>query len=277
MTDIDELLASGGWALIDPRPMAAQHPDTFELPSAAELATLGPGSLVRAQFRTLTIADPVRDRRAPYDSEGRPVLVPIVERMWAIVIDRDGEVLECAMDNHPFGTHTRLLPNDRVRIPTDHVIATSDPVPDLAGFLQFLQRWENDPANPGVDPRTPIDPLVPPRLRSDQQAVVDRTRSPAHPPIPFAKALMSRNVTADSVPLYGARFTPRPEREDCGWIFFTGPPDLDEVMRTAGFDVVMLQEALRRHPAILPYLAMAPGWGFTLTGAGDDIYPVAQD
>lgn len=274
MTEVEELLARGGWALEDPRPRAAANPDTFELPTAAEVADLGPGSVVRALFRTATIADPVRDHAAPYDDQGRPVLVPFSERMWASVIERDGDVLECAMDNMPFGTHTRLLPNDRVRIPVSHVIATAAPLPDLEKFLAFLERWESDPANPMTDPTTPMDPLAPPRLRSDQQAVVDRTGAPAHPSIPFARALMSKNVTPESVPLYGARFQPKPDRGDCGWVFFTGPPDLDEVSRTVGFYVLTLQQALERHPRIQPYLAVAPGWGFTLFPEGDDLYRI---
>lgn len=274
MTEVEALLARGGWALEDPRPSAAAHPDTFELPAPDVLAALGPGSVVRAVFRTVTIADPVRDTVSPYDDQGRPVLVAIGERMWAIVIGREGDLLECAMDNHPFGTHTRLLPNDRVRIPVSHVIATAPPLPDLEDFLAFLARWESDPAHPPSDPTAPVEALSRPRLRSDQQAVVDRTGVPAQPSIPFAKALMSKNVTPESVPLYGARFEPRPERGDCGWVFFTGPPDLDEVSRTVGFDVVTLQQAHERHPRIQPYLAVAPGWGFTLFGDSDDLYPV---
>ncbi len=45
-----EVLARGGWALLDPRPTAAAHPDTFEMPTAAELAALRPGHQVRAMF-----------------------------------------------------------------------------------------------------------------------------------------------------------------------------------------------------------------------------------
>lgn len=276
MTEIEALLCRGGWDLVDPRPIAAQHPDTFTLPTCADLAALRPGSLVRAAFRTVTIADPVRDQRDPYDEQGRPVLVAITERMWAIVVAGDDESLACVMDNHPFATHTRLLPHDRVQIPLTHVIATGDPIPDLAGLHEFLAAWENDPQHPLVDPRTPVDPLGPPRIGGSQARVVERTGVPAHPPIPFANVLVSKNVTPESVPLYGARFEPVPERGDCGWVFFTGPPDLEKVAQTIGFEVLTLQAAQQRHPRIQPYLAMAPGWGFTLLPDGaDDIYPAA--
>lgn len=272
--EIESLVRRGGWELMDPGPSAAENPGTFELPGAEELAALRPGSVVRAMFRTATIADPVRDGVDPYDELGRPVLVPITERMWAIVIGRDGDLLECVMDNHPYGTHTRLLPMDRVRIPVRHVIATTAPVPDHREITDFLAKWESDPDNPQIDPTTPVDPLGPPRLRSDQQAIVDRTGVPAHPPLPFAKVLVSKNVTPESVPVYGMRSDPRPERQDCGWVFFTGPPDLDRVARTVGFDVVTVQDAVARHPRILAYLAMAPGWAFILFEDGDDVYPV---
>ncbi|GAB2601998.1 immunity protein Imm33 domain-containing protein [Pseudactinotalea suaedae] len=273
MTEIEALLSHGGWQLMDPRPLAAEHRGTFELPTAAALAALQPGSLVRAMFRTATIADASRDGVGPYDVHGRPVLVEIVERMWGIVIGRDTETLEVALDNHPFATHTRLLPHDRVRIPSTFVIATGEPVPDLPRLTAFLAAWESDPANPRIDPTTPVDPLSPPRLRRDQQEVVNRIGVPAHPPVPFSNVLVSRNVTPDSVPLYGARFEPQPARRDCGWVFFTGPPDLQQVSETVGFDVLTLQAAQQRHPKIQPYLAMAPGWGFTLFPEGDDIYP----
>ena len=34
---LDAVLAHGGWLLIDPRPVAAAHPDTFEMPTPEEL------------------------------------------------------------------------------------------------------------------------------------------------------------------------------------------------------------------------------------------------
>lgn len=274
MDEFDHLLRRGGWELVDPAPVAAEHPETFMLPSPEELVALGPGNRVRVTVRTATIADPVRDRMDSYDQQGRPVLVPILERMWAIVIERDGDLLECALEGYPFGTHTRLLPMDRIRIPVGYVIATTTPVEDFAHFSDFLAEFENDPARPQVDPSAPVDPLEPPRLRNDQQAVVDRTGAPGHPPLPFARVLLSRNVTPESVPLYGMRSDPRPERGDCGWTFFTGPPDLDQVAETVGFDIVTVQEAVGRHRGILAYLAMAPGWAFSLFDDGDDVYPV---
>ncbi len=60
-----EVLARGGWALLDPRPTAAAHPDTFEMPTAAELAAVRPGHQVRAMFAVADLADEVRDGLAP--------------------------------------------------------------------------------------------------------------------------------------------------------------------------------------------------------------------
>ena len=277
VSEIENLLRRGGWELVDPAPLAAENPETFEMPSPDDLAALRPGRRVRATFRTATIADPVRDGVDPYDQQGRPVLVPITERMWLIVIGCKGDLLECVMNNHPYGTHTRLLPMDRVRIPISHLIATTSPVTDYQEFADFLAKWESDPENPQIDPTTPVDPLGPPRLRSDQQAVVNRTGVPAHPPYSFAKVLVSKNVTPEAEPMYGARFDPKPERDDCGWVFFTGPTDLNEVSETVGFNVLSLQEAVERHPKILAYLAMAPGWAFTLFHDGDDVYTTDMD
>lgn len=274
MEETDALLRRGGWKLVDPRPIAAEHPDTFELPDPATLAALEPGSVVRAMFRTATIADVSRDGFGPYDKQGRPVLVPITERMWGIVISVDGDVLECALDNLPMATHTRLLPNDRVRIPVTHVIATGEPIPDLGQFLEFLERWESDPEAPAEPPTAPVDPLAPPRIRTDQQQVCDRVGVKAQPPFPFGYVLLGNDVTPESTLVHGARFDPDRERGDCGWIVYAGEADFETMAQTVGCQVVTLQRALQAHPGILPYVALPPGWGFTLAGGADDVYPI---
>lgn len=276
MTETAALLQRGGWELVDPRPIAAEHPDTFELPSPSDLAALAPGSLVRATFRTVSIADVSRDGLDPYDEDGHPVLVPITERMWAIVISVDGEELECALDNHPMATHTRLLPNDRVRIPLTHVIATGDPVPDLGEFLEFLERWEKDPQAATEPPTAPVDPLTPPRIRTDQQQVCDRAGVKAQPPYPFGYVLLGNDVTPESTLVHGARFEPDTERGDCGWIVYAGEADFETMAETVGCQVVTLQQALQAHPGIAPYVALPPGWGFTLDGGADDLYPITE-
>lgn len=275
MSDVVDLLARGGWELVDPRPISAANPDTFVMPMPAELEALGPGSMVRAMFDVATIADVVRDRMTPYDDDGRPQLVTQVERMWAIVLEVDGDTVECALDNLPFGTHTRLLPNDRLRIPLTHLIATGGRISDHDEFLAFLAKWESDPDHPGIDPTTPVDPLAPPRLRSDQQDVCDRVGARPEPPWPMGCGLLAKNVTPQSLLVYGARFPADSGRRDTGWVVFADNDDFEEVRNTVGFTVASLQEMHEAHPAIWPYVALPTGWGFTLAaGTEHDVYPV---
>lgn len=269
--DLSALLARGGWDLVDPRPVAAEHPDTFEMPSAGDLAGLRPGSLVRAMFEVVDIADVARDGLAPYDAAGRPVLVPHVERMWAVVTEVVGEAVVCVLDNQPYATHTHLQVHDRLELPLTHLIATDRPIPDLDGLLAVVNRLAGDDDRPH-GPSTPVNPLAAPRIRADQQAICDRAGVRAEPPSLFGAALLARNVTPDVAVLHGARFDPDPARRDTGWVFFSGD-DFEEVARTVGFDVVTLQQAHRAHPAIQPRWVLPVGWGFTLADGVDDLYP----
>ncbi|MEV5002374.1 immunity protein Imm33 domain-containing protein [Nocardioides sp. LML1-1-1.1] len=267
------LLARGGWELDDPRPVAAAHPETFELPSAADLAALVPGSPVRALFRLATIADAARDARTPYDDQGHPVLVPHVERMWAVVTAVDDDAVECLLDNQPYATHTSLTLFDRLRIPLTHLIATGTPRPDLAEHLAFVARMAEQDERPAAQD-TPVDPHAAPRVRGDQQGVCERAGVRAEPAWPFGAALLARDVTPEVAMLHGARFPPNPERRDTGWVFFAGDGDFEEVAATVGFDVVMLQQASQAHPAIWPRSVLPPGWGFSVGDGVDDLYPV---
>lgn len=274
LPDLSDLLAHGGWELLDPRPTAAANPDTFGMPAAADLAGLVPGSTVRAMFRVATIADVVRDGLSPYDDQGRPALVAEVERMWAIVVDADGEAADCVLTSHPFGTHTHLTAIDRLRIPLSHLIEIGAKEPDLEGFLAFVDQWEADPDNPGLDPATPVDPMAAPRIRSDQQDVCDRAGARPEPPWPFGSGLLAKNVTPDSVLVYGARFPADAGRRDSGWVLFADHDDFDEVSKSVGFTVATLQEMHQAHPAIWPYVALPSGWGFTLASGAAEVYPV---
>lgn len=267
------LLARGGWELIDPRPVAAEHPDTFELPSAEQLAALVPGSLVRAMYGLVTIADAARDARPPYDDRGHPVLVTQVERMWAVVTEVDGDAVECVLDNQPHATHTSLTLFDRLRLPLSHLIATDPPRPDLAEHLAFVARMAEQDERPAAQ-ATPVDPQAPPRIRGDQRVVCERAGVRAEPAWPFGAALLARNVTPEVTILHGARFPPHPERRDTGWVFFADDADFEAVAANVGFDVVMIQDASRAHPAIGPRTALPPGWGFSVGEGVDDVYEV---
>jgi|GEM_PF-4009358 len=269
--NVSDLLARGGWTLDDPRPVAAENPETFELPGAADLAALGPGNRVRAMFRLVTIADVSRDGLSPYDDDGRPVLVTQVERMWAVITDVTESSVHCVLENQPMATHTRLQVFDRLEIPLTHLIATGDVA---AGFDEFLAQWESDPDHRVNDPYAPVDPQAPPRIRSDQQDVCTRFSVRAEPPNVFGGALLARNVTPESTVVHGARFDPRAEHRDTGWVFFADSSDFEEVSRTVGFDVVMLQQVHKAHPAAWPYVVLPAGWGFTLGDGYEDVYEI---
>ena len=122
---LTEVLDHGGWLLIDPRPVAAEHPDTFELPSGDDLGALGPGSGIKAMLRCADLADPVRDGLAAYGPDGRPQLALVTERMWLLVLGRDGDRLDCVLDNAPYAAYTRLVPGARISVPKGSVRTTS--------------------------------------------------------------------------------------------------------------------------------------------------------
>ncbi len=271
-TGIGDLLARGGWELVDPRPVAAEHPDTFEMPSAADLAGLQRGSLVRAMFLLADIADVSRDALAPYDDGGRPVLVTHVERMWAVVIGREGDRVSCLLDNQPYATHTSLEVFDRIDLPLSHLIATQPADRDLGEYLALVDRMAAEDRRPSGS-ATPVDSAAPPRIRGDQRAVCERAGVRAEPPSLFGAALVARDVRPDAPVLHGARMEPDAERRDTGWLFLCGD-DFEEVAQTVGFDVVTVQQACRAHPAILARLALPVGWGFTVADGVDDLYEV---
>ena len=267
------MLAHGGWLLVDPRPTARAHPDTFELPVPDELAALQPGSYVRAMFACATIADETTTGLAPYDAQGRPRLTTLVERMWAIVLEVDGTSVRCGLDNQPFSTHCRLFPGAVVHIPLSHLIATGRPTDDLDGFRRWIAEQSATPAAAALT--HPQDPLALPRVHPAQQAVCAEAGVPPHPPSPFGQLLVARDVTPDSSPLYGGRFPPDSERRDAGWMIWATHGDLETAQREAGFAVVTMQQAYEQCPAARPYVALPPGWGFTADRRGGGrAYPI---
>jgi hypothetical protein len=76
------LLAHGGWALVDPRPIQAANPTTFLLPAPDELATVQQGHTIRALFEIAELADHSIDGQSPWNTDGTPNLVVLAERMW---------------------------------------------------------------------------------------------------------------------------------------------------------------------------------------------------
>ena len=93
-------------------------------------------------------------------------------------------------------------------------------------------------------------------------------------PLPFAGALIAPSLDYENAwPIFGVRFAPVRERGDCGWSIWTAEPDMEVVAATEGMRVVNFGELRTIRPACWPYLALPPGWVFTLQADGThDVY-----
>jgi len=269
---LDQVLAHGGWLLVDPRPTAAAHPDTFAMPSAEELAALGPGSGVKVIFRLADLTDSVRDRVLAHGLDEPPRLCTVTERMWLVVVRRQGDLLTCVLDNQPYAAYSRLVVGAEVTVPVAYVIATGAGPDDLAGYL--AQNDENGlPRLPESETTRPEDPRRWPSIRADQSEVCRRAGVWPAPAWMFASMLVARDLSPEREPVVGARFHAEPDRGDCGWVVFAGYESMDEVAKGPGFDVVTVQQACARDRRILRYLALPEGWGFTAGSGGDHVHP----
>lgn len=111
------------WTLEDVSGRAIEAPYTFYLPSAALIAQLQTGDLIKVIFQCETEND-----------QGCTA-----ERMWLEILSRDGDHFIGRLDNSP-----RFIPdlhlNDEVAFSSCHIIQTQkdDPVPSLAD--QYVER-----------------------------------------------------------------------------------------------------------------------------------------
>ena len=94
----------GRYAIEDPRPIAAEVPYTFYLPSENELLAVSPGDLVKLTFRSIPDSDEWG-----------------AERMWVIVTAAKGARLTGLLDNHPLDM-PQLNAGDRVTFTRGHII-----------------------------------------------------------------------------------------------------------------------------------------------------------
>jgi hypothetical protein len=95
-----------GYALDDPRPIAAEAPYTFFLPSTAEIAAVGKGDIVKLIFRY------------SHDAEKWQV-----ERMWVIVEEVKENGLRGRLDNHPDEPTSPLKADDSIEFQRHHIIS----------------------------------------------------------------------------------------------------------------------------------------------------------
>lgn len=128
----------GRVAICDPRPLAEEHPYTFQLPTEDEIAHLAPGHVVKLIFESLP--------------EGREFGA---ERMWVTITHRDGDRFLGKLDNQPLDI-PQLSPGDEVCFAAHQIIGVFwTEATDRARFDDpEADRWF---ARAEVDPRITRD------------------------------------------------------------------------------------------------------------------------
>ena len=275
MHTVDGLIARGGWGLDDVQARGRANPDTFWLPPEEDLARIVVGSAVRLIFAVVDQADTVRDGRSPYGPTGAPELTVHYERMWLWVERLEGDDIVGVLQNVPVATHTRLVPNARVRFRRSDVIDIQHVPPvSMWSEIEALAKI----GFPHLDESAvlrPEDPLRDPSISPTQAEVCRRFGTRPERPWAFARCLVGRQVTIDSPVLYGvhARSHRDPKQQDCGWAIWSADPDMGVAAKKEGFDIVDVGSLYDRHPRVWAYLALPTGWAFVLGAAGhEDVY-----
>lgn len=115
-----------GWELTDPRPIAAEAPYTFHLPSDAERAALDVGDLAKLVFAY----------HGPIDEYG-------VERMWVKIVEVGADRLAGLLENTPFEVRSPLRLGDTIDFQRHHVIDIEWEHPEQAPPSQpSRQYWD---------------------------------------------------------------------------------------------------------------------------------------
>lgn len=114
------------FTLIDPRPLAAAAPYTFFLPSAAEIAAIGKGDLVKLMFEY------------NHETEEWPA-----ERMWVTVEAVEGDTLVGALGNQPFEKTSALKIGDLITFHRHDILSVRWDDPDIAPPPnEYREYWE---------------------------------------------------------------------------------------------------------------------------------------
>jgi hypothetical protein len=270
MSAIERLLLHGGWELDDVQLRHRENPEKFWLPPPDLLAKITAEVLVRTIFRLLTLADPGLDQQEPYDAEGKPNLVVQNERMWLYVERVEAETLRGILMNLPVSTHCRLRPGARVRLRHSDVIDVDlDRQKNIAELAAMKQC--GFPPIDEADVQRPEDPLRAPTIPDSQRDTCGRAKVKPHPPWAFSRMLVGKKVQPGVFPLYGVRARPKPERRDCGWMIWSGDPDMGSP-HTGGFEFVEVRELFSRHREAWQRLALPPGWCFVIGPQHEDLY-----
>jgi len=107
--------ASASYAVTDPRPIAADAPYTFFLPTANELAAIGPSDLVKLMFDY------------PHQTAKWAA-----ERMWVTVTEADGDLLRGTLANQPDEPTSPLVLGNEVVFQRHNVLAIEWEHPETA-------------------------------------------------------------------------------------------------------------------------------------------------
>ena len=123
---VDELAASGGWTIEDPKARHERNPDGFWLPDDDLRRTISPGSQVRLLLWFI-------------DENGADELVAQCERMWALVEARERDLIRGRLTSPPLSARASLAMGELIQfLPTD-AIDVLDPEDEWHEHRSFLQ------------------------------------------------------------------------------------------------------------------------------------------
>ena len=104
-------------------------------------------------------------------------------------------------------------------------------------------------------------------IAADQQAICRRFATECIPPNPGAKLGVAAAVGSGLLPLNGLRHPA--EGDTCGWYLWAGEGLSEE---PDFFEPLHVDHLVERCPAVLPYLALGPGWRFQIANGHEDVW-----
>ena len=119
-------MTEAGYDILDPRPIAAEAPYTFFLPSPSEIAAVGKGDLVKLLFD-------YAHQTEKWASE----------RMWVIVGSCDGDDLRGVLDNNPDEPTSPLKAGDQLAFKRHDILAIEWDNPNAApSAADYREYWD---------------------------------------------------------------------------------------------------------------------------------------